>query len=584
VNISTLNKDNGWKTQVSVNGTESGNRTIIYQPCGYIHCPSFPNCSGDNNANLWVCQSAESGSFCVAYGLFSRPVEVYLYAEGLGITIEVHGDEQLVGRINILCNESLDLNVLNFDSFATLDDRMITLFARSKNFCPNVPTPTPHPTFIPTIPTPLPTYTPNPFIEPIVYHSNETHYILFDLRGASNEYHQHNTQLVNADKKIPFFFNFSYWNLTQSPSEYENPFNIDLANIWGCWEVQGKPSCYSLGDKRVHVSGNGDDTRNLENGIIITYHGKNEVDAQIQVYCSTLVPTDMIDFSNKEVIYHSNSNRIIFAFEGLARFACPRTYQEPAPVPGTQTPTPDPPYSPQFYIESPDINGKMVFFDLNFIDFTYSQYVELYHSNYSERPYIMFSPVTKVPCPSGYVCQLSDTANIWKCFDGSKSCWPFGDWKYGFNLSIHDIGNATYPNVIAAHYQGGAYGYSTLIRFVCNSSLGYDQIRFRNSFEQNATVNLMIILAQVNSACPQDDANGFTIGSGSIGGIVLSIIFFGFLFYGSLGVIINFMTNGTVSFPNREFWSKVIDSVVAGTNLIFTCGNRASFNSQYHHI
>lgn len=258
------------------------------------------------------------------------------------IILKYFAYENRVAIVRGHCNTSVPEDTIVFNPSGFIDGFYLHLSAHSTSFCPNGPTPSPFPTFIPSIPTPLPNPTENPFIQSVVYHSNSTHYILFDLKHGTGKFHDHHTNLLNVKSKIPFYFNFSYWNLSQPPQDYLNPYNIDLANIWGCYQVNGAYSCYSIGDRRINVYGNDYDNGDLENGITITYRGLNAVDSQIDIYCSEEAPPGLIDFSNKEVVYHLGTSGTKFRFEGLAEFACPKHYQSRIPSPVSSTPTPLP--------------------------------------------------------------------------------------------------------------------------------------------------------------------------------------------------------------------------------------------------
>jgi hypothetical protein len=105
------------------------------------------------------------------------------------------------------------------------------------------------------MPTPLPSSSPNPFQIPIVYHENSTHYIVFDLSRTSKPSESSETYAVSNFSRIPFYFEYSYWDLISCPSGYSNPANISLANVWGCWtDLSNTPVCYSIGDETINVT------------------------------------------------------------------------------------------------------------------------------------------------------------------------------------------------------------------------------------------------------------------------------------------------------------------------------------------
>lgn len=211
--LSNLNKDQyGWVKTVTATGTQNGTRTVIYQPCGTTLCPDIAFCDGDEFAYLWVCadiQDTVDEKYCLAYGLAEYPIDVYLYDEGVnvtGITVEYHGDDQRIGKINVICDHSVSHGQLEISESIEYIGNIVRFNALSNDTCPFdvIPVPTPYPTFQPVIPTVFPSYSPNPSPYPIVYAENDTHYIVFDLSRTNEAKQVHTVSLVSRGAKIPF--------------------------------------------------------------------------------------------------------------------------------------------------------------------------------------------------------------------------------------------------------------------------------------------------------------------------------------------------------------------------------------------
>jgi hypothetical protein len=312
-----------------------------------------------------------------------------------------------------------------------------------------------------------------------------------------------------------------------------------------------------------------------------------------------VTPPGLIDFSHSEVTYLKESTKIQFKFVGLGEFACPKAYSTRLPPPVSNTPTPNPQPSVQFSIESEKTNGNVVSINLERMD-NQSSYVVLIYPDYSERPKIFFSPSILSSCPDGYKCFISETANIWKCFDKydeePNSCFPMGDFRYGLNLSLTfpNSNDNNLPSGINARYSGGIYQSSTIVEFKCNESLNDNEIRFRTSYEQVDTSTTMRIYAHAKSVCPHEPApypsssspipssNSGNENALSGGAIFLLVLVFGVLTYVIGGVTYNYIKNERFSFPNAEFWNRIGGNIVNVGIFIFTCGKRTEAKSLHY--
>jgi hypothetical protein len=116
---------------------------------------------------------------------------------------------------------------------------------------------------------------------------------------------------------------------------------------------------------------------------------------------------------------------------------------------------------------------------------------------------IWFSPGDRTGCPAGKNCgvYVKEQANIWKCVNHKKNCYPIGDSAYNLSFSLF---NASDPVAgVMATYGGGASSFVTNVRFLCDEKgspgeMNVDEVAIQRQTSLK-TVNLRVSTLNV---CP----------------------------------------------------------------------------------
>jgi hypothetical protein len=121
-----------------------------------------------------------------------------------------------------------------------------------------------------------------------------------------------------------------------------------------------------------------------------------------------------------------------------------------------------------------------------------------------ENSEVWFSPGDRMNCPTEKNCGIygAEKANIWKCVNHKKDCYPIGDFAY--NLSWHGYNESEPWSGVVARYEGGALNFTTNVRFLCHENhpagdVEIDEILLEQSLAEQRIGNVNAFTVNV---CP----------------------------------------------------------------------------------
>jgi len=597
INLQAYNNENFWHSEVGVEGiTGYPNAEIFYQPCGAIRCPSGAFCEGKDDATVWLCFDApDKTRTCRSFGQFyDGGAEIDIYPESYadptfstGLKVIYHAELHDT-TVYYKCNNYLNPGNLTMPSVVTFkpgDPESLFFNVSAEDACSVGP-----PRWIPNTPTKptKPTPTPQPSPNPIDFVANETHYIYTNLDQITQP-------VFNQDMKLAYpgatLATLSQWHVIYHPWD-QTPcpndaycFDLPPANIWGCWtEDSGRYVCFPIGDVDY-----GNDMRartvSLDYGVELLYEGAWGVKTEITVTCNPNSEASQIlfDSETKASWSYNNGNHILF--ETDSGYVCPLKFNDPDYLPKSPSPTPVPKkYKGPYKFMTPRVDNAIASINIKKIKVKdmYKTYVG-YRKNL--RPMdLVFSPVKKIDCPSGYNCLGGAKSNVWYCGNYNdrstglvKACLPGGDIDAGLDVSVI---NESYPMAgINVNYDGG-YGNATETHmiFQCDpnvtkNEIDVDPVILRYPPNRGRTQ----YLARIRSSdiCPQSYKHKKATG----GAVFLFILILVALFF-PIMVIAKFISKGEVIVPGAEFWDEVLNDIL----FIVTCGRSLSTKQSYDSI
>jgi hypothetical protein len=309
----------------------------------------------------------------------------------------------------------------------------------------------------------------------------------------------------------------------------------------------------------------------------IHYEGYYGVGTRIHVACDLQREETEFDIPFKEssLFYETTRNGHVFAFENLtSKYVCPypfiktETLTEPRP-------TPDPDYEPDLYFEE-EVNGEIVWLDLEELD-PHGREVIVGFGHDFEDCEIYFSPAERTGCPAGRKCGVyeSDKANIWKCVNDKKDCYPIGDSAYGLTWSVANKSEIWAG--IRAEYAGGAENTTTVVHFMCYDAFPPGMLQIDQVAREYHMMSSHIELnAYTKNACP-----GFEQPSEVKGGAIFLLVMAALgVVYLIGGTVLMLIWKGSIAIPFQNFWKEVFESLKTAVYFIFCCGKSPAASSQ----
>lgn len=584
VDLKNLNLDGGWYKRVKNTAMLSQTEyDLYYQPCGALVCPDKADCDGDEDATVWLCETPK-GTLgetieCDGYGLYKNDVTASINNGYVlnGFDVSYKGDLGRTAEINLRCNKSLISGQLYISNNIYLKGNTLNIDVDSLDVCASGtgPTPTPPPRVIPQKPTlgRTPTPTPIPSPNPVNIIVNDTHYIIVDLSIAQEEVLRKEMSLYANRRRASIYTEYSAWDLIPCPQGW-NCGDFDYANLWQCWyDEDFNPYCHPVADKRIpgqkmSLLNDG----NLDTGVMVTSEGAYGVNMEIRALCdpsSNIRHT--IPIKDSMVTYHVGMDGAEFSFDSTTKAVCPKKFETPvAPSRITPTPTPDPSQKIDYTFNG-IIDDSLLSLDLTKLkaekQTVYLGVGEKYH-----KAEIFMTPGSLSSCPKGYTCNSDiKQGNIWKCIDG-KTCWPIGDAHYGLHFSFVDDDN--HMAGVAVNYDGGYGKYETHVIFQCNTSVPKNTVHLAETGAQGRQ-NVVVLYGHTPDVCPQPGYGKKPVSGGAV--FLLIIILIIVLYFG-LGTVIKFITTGTISLPNEEFWSQFWNCIKATVLFLVKCEKPNNYN------
>ena len=151
---------------------------------------------------------------------------------------------------------------------------------------------------------------------------------------------------------------------------------------------------------------------------------------------------------------------------------------------------------------------------------------------------------------------------------------------------------------MSLNYEGGYGGFEAHVQLICNESIKGNKVDFDDVGRYLVSTKAPVIFAHTSMICPKyntptakptqsirptpttgptsqptpdsgDERDGITGGS-----IFLFIVIVGFVLYLTFGVLIGFIKNGMLAFPNQDFWAEFAECLETAVTFIFTCGKK----------
>lgn len=187
--------------------------------------------------------------------------------------------------------------------------------------------------------------------------------------------------------------------------------------------------------------------------------------------------------------------------------------------------------------------------------------------------HLMFfiQPCGSIECPSGYSCSSNDEiqkSSFWKCSSTTKQCMSVANVTTG-NLVFENINNK-----LVGRFGSTLFGKKNAeMFFTCNpneKSLGVDPNVYYNTKDDVYRITL------INEAfCWNQNDSSNSLSGGAIFLIVLLVVV---VLYIAIGMIYIYVRNGSLGFPNKNFWMEFGLCIREACIYIFTCNRRNADN------
>lgn len=604
IDLETFNKgQSGWSINVSVE-TDSAlhpDSTLIYQPCGGVICPPDTYCDGDEDAQVWLCYELSGSKECIGYGLTKYNVSINLADQSSlsnGLSVGYTGDNRRFADVTYYCDPFLAPDVLILPAYVTLVGRRLSFYVSSKGACPfnegpsYSPSPQPYPTATKTpVPKPWhpkkpskpsePTPTPQPTVSPDFVVHNDTHYAMLSLDQLSQPLFEGNAIVTHNKSSSSLFMTWHPWILTDCPNAHSCD-DFSYSNLWLCWtEDDSVRYCHPAADKTISLdmrfTEEGADE--VSNGVVINYGGGYGFATKIVSKCN-IFETESLKFDDgADFTYHDDNNgRLTIIID--SKLTCPKELATPTIPP---TPLPSPPVDPHSKVDrhftSKVFDGQVIDLDLAEIgSFSQTVFVKTANKENNEvyRSSIFFNPAAVQPCPSGFTCVSSEKSSLWSCFNSTtvkNVCVPIGDDRFGLGFQLlenkRSPHNDAAPNGVSVKYSGGYDLAESTIEFICNTDSVDSSVTFQDVAQKSGNSFTFSILT--NLACPVKSTARGAISGGAVFLILVIVVF---VLYFSIGTLVEFIRNGSISIPNSKFWTEFYICVITSINFIFSCGKK----------
>ncbi|OHT02955.1 hypothetical protein TRFO_29767 [Tritrichomonas foetus] len=592
----------GWTADVKISSTKE-NAVLYYEPCDNVFCPKGAYCEGDEDATIYLCKLSTSGKQeCAGYGLLNNSINMYfmsVYDITEGVKVDYSADLGRTAVVNWRCDSTLASKQLRLPTEVSLYKNELSFEVYSKDACGSG-NPTPRPEWHPPKPTipPNPTPTPQPSVNPTdVYVINETHYILTPLSNYQQDVFKGNLTIMGpSSQEGKVYAEFHPWKFIDCPAGYECSANQKDANFWACWIEDDKSKyCHAIGDTRIKNEMYPMTPSNPDRGVELIFGGVWGLDTHFDIECDKHEDNYSIPFDHATVLSYSQTRNGTYFKAFLDSGAvCPREF-EPirTPVPAARQ-TPAPGYVPQ-YQYSKTIGDKMISINLGDLE-THTEIITIGLFPHYQRNLFRYYPKTPGAAPTGYRVIDTDktTANVWRCFNlsGVGYCHTCGDLN--INLDYQLVKQNDLSGGLSLNYEGGYGQYETHVQLICNESIKGNEVDFDDVGFFTYQMKSPIIFAHTSLICPKSTGPTTAPTSAPItptteptispepgersnvtgGSIFLFIVIAGLVLYLAIGVLVGFVRQGTLGFPNADFWEEFFECVVAAVTFIFTCGKK----------
>lgn len=598
----------GWKTDVTYQkGGKTVNGVLYYEPCDNIFCPKDAFCEGDEDATVYLCAPDEDDSSkldCDGYGLLENAIDMFFmsnYDITEGVKVDYYADIGRTAVVNWRCDSSLDDKTLRLPSTVNLYKKELSFEVYAKAACgSNNPQPRPpwHPP-APTVPA-EPTPTPQPSVNPVdIYVINETHYILTPLNNYQQDVYKGDMTIVFQGIQSTIYAEFHPWKFIPCPSGYRCSANAADSNFWACWvEDDYSKYCHSVGDVRILNDMKPLSTANPDEGAELIFGGVYGFNTHFDIDCDLQASNESIDFDRATVLAYqlTKDGPILKAFLDSGA-VCPREFEPiPTPVPQARQ-TPEPGYKPSYTYRYDQRDGSYLSIDLGQIEM-HDEVINMGLFPHYQRNLFRYYPKNPGAPPSGFQVLDTDvtTANLWRCFNSTSGnyCHSCGDSR--INLIYQLVQDDDIKGGLSINYEGGYGGFETHIQLICNESIKGNKVDFDDVGRYHASTKAPVIFAHTSMICPKyltptpkptqtrrptatpkptsgpepdGERNGITGGS-----VFLFMVIAGFVLYLLIGVMVGFIRNGMLAFPNEDFWVGFAECVETAVIFIFTCGKK----------
>jgi hypothetical protein len=253
-------------------------------------------------------------------------------------------------------------------------------------------------------------------------------------------------------------------------------------------------------------------------------------------------------------------------------YVCPRPFVV-SQILDDPRPTPPPDYKPNFHFTHKWGDGN-IDFDLEQLDPHWRDIVVGNLRYGYEDDEFYFSAADRIGCPESKNCGIykDDKANIWKCVNHKKDCYPLGDSAYGLDIGLARVDGPLWG--VVAHYKGGAGNYSANITFMCvrgymPGQMAIDQVA--HQFTGMGAQRIVDFFVFTGNVCPGFNDQINRIKGGSIFLLIVSELF---LIYFGFGMLFMFIFKKRVALPFQDFAEAFWDCLVTAILFLVCCGRK----------
>jgi hypothetical protein len=572
---------------------------LLYNPCNGYPCPKGWDCTGDEDAFIWLCEkwTRDHTPECNAYGLHRNNLTMDFFGGFMfnGVVVSYVGSRHKVAHVKWRCEFSIPRTMLAFSDEVIVDENALFFDVFTSFACPvgRGPTPTPPVRYFPRKPSPLPSESIVRSANPHRALFNTSHLVVLDLQTIQERFPARAQQIIEFPTTTGVYYGMTNmvwwsWNTLRCPPDWKCPARNE-SNMWQCWfDENWEQYCHPVAYKRIRGSrleslppgelGPAGPLLcgHLDCGVHFTYKGVSNTQLKLNVTCAPWLSHNDLLFAESPCVYSYNAGTGIgqWSYWTSSGHICPIPFETPGPP---TIPRGEPPSKVnQTFKLGAVIKGEYVGLNLKKYHLIEGRQVVGYDIHYHWAEF-HFSPYKLIGCPKDKDCGIytGDQANVWECLIGEhhpdthltssyRKCFPIGDKRWGVKMG--HINNSDPNSGITAAYGGGAAGYQVQFDFQCDEAIAAGTLHFPTIGRQNAT-NYVTVFVHSKEVCP-----GSEWGEIKGGGYFLIIIASVFVLYFVIGTLINYIITGSVSLLNEEFWTEVSASLSTGALSLVTCG------------